>query len=148
MSGGVVPVAVQGWTVKTKMIEFIHGEMHKARKEHYCEYCLSIISIGDKYKRTVGKDSGEFFSYALCERCAEALYLFDVEEFGIGDFQEEINTRYLLECPNCHKNNSREYEYTSPKKLSMKLVCDCCDHEYTVDLSEEALRKYVKEGNK
>lgn len=130
------------------MIEFIYSEMHKARKEHYCEFCLSGISIGEKYKRTVGKDSGKFFSYALCERCITAVDLFVDDEFGIGEFEYAIFDSDILECPNCHKNNSCEYEYTSPKKSSMKLVCDCCSHEYTVDLSAEALRRYVKEGNK
>lgn len=48
--------------------------IHKraAKLDHACKMCGSAIRAGDIYYRESGKENGEFFNRAICERCYAA----------------------------------------------------------------------------
>jgi len=56
----------------TSVTEFWFEETRTARKEHECGECKTIIPVGTRYSRTVGKDSDwGFWSFIMCLDCQE-----------------------------------------------------------------------------
>ena len=48
---------------------FYREEMRKARKEHRCSECGSIIANYEKYMLCAGSWDGEFHTFKTCSRC-------------------------------------------------------------------------------
>lgn len=87
----------------------------KAKKEHRCEWCAAHIKVGGGYYAISGHD-GDFYAYALCERCHDVMDKFFYEIFGdrvvdsIGEFQERIISEYgLCACPSCRRMSAYEW---------------------------------------
>lgn len=51
------------------MPEFHNASMPKAQKEHVCDECGQVISIGEQYERVTGKWEGEINTYKTCVDC-------------------------------------------------------------------------------
>lgn len=49
--------------------QFYCEKFHKAKKQHVCCECNSIIEIGERYENEVGKGENGFFSYTTCMDC-------------------------------------------------------------------------------
>ena len=115
-------------------------KIKKTRKDHRCEYCGAKIPAGSSCENNVGTYEGDFNHYYLCERCLVFMDMYrDNSESELGNFVDDVYNSDLLGCPGCGKNNHREYEW-SGNTQSVNLKCDNCEHEWSVDLSLEALQ--------
>ncbi len=113
----------------------------KAKKKHYCAYCGKTIKPGEVYSRETGIYEGQFDDYCLCVRCREALTYFKDTSFGdyeLGHFVNDLFESDMLECPQCHRCNHRDYEFSEDMD-SINLQCDECEHYYIVDLSLDSI---------
>ena len=57
----------------------------KARKEHTCCECLSVISIGETYHLTKGIWGGEFEQFRTCEIC----HMVKAEAYSSGNLRHD-----------------------------------------------------------
>ena len=76
------------------MVELISSRRSKAKKEHICNYCGELITVGEVYNNDFCKYAGEtytFKSHQKCREVADELYDFiDPSDYGIteDDFWE------------------------------------------------------------
>ena len=125
-------------------MSFWESRTHRARKKHHCEYCGKVIEVGETYSRETGMYEGDFNDYCLCMRCRNVISYFKYDcSYELGEFADDLFNTDFLECPKCHRNNSRTYDF-SQDMSSIKLECDNCDNVYIVDLSEQAIEKFFK----
>ncbi len=82
-------------------------EKHKARKEHICDECTKIITIGEQYITLAGKElGGDFWRFKMCLECDEVWRIVERILSGneeevcncLGDLSKEID-RVLHELP-------------------------------------------------
>jgi hypothetical protein len=123
----------------------------KAKKEHRCEWCSAHIKVGDGYYASSGHN-GDFYAYALCERCHDVMGKFFYEIFGeyvvddLGEFYESIIAGYgLSSCPVCGAEGE---DTLSEDGLSMSVYCGKCGHRWAVDLSYESISAIIERETK
>lgn len=123
-------------------MEFWNSRVHKARKQHRCEYCGKIIEPGETYSHESGKWEGEFCDYSLCMRCAEILpYMKYESEYELGCLSDDLNDNDILNCPKCGSYCS-ECDFSDDVQ-SVRCECDYCGNLFMVDLSAEAIKQYL-----
>ncbi len=83
-------------------MEIIKTINSKARKQHICNFCNSVIEIGETYESQTIVDSGSFYvwkSHHKCIQIADFLNMFD-ETYGEGltsdDFCESIQDEFSI----------------------------------------------------
>lgn len=82
-----------------------YSETHPvASKDHICEACGGIISIGDRYCRQSGKWECEFFTRAWCSDC------------------EAIMNQFFSET------NESEFDYWEVQDFAADNFCSTCNH--------------------
>lgn len=123
-------------------MSFWNSTTHIARKLHRCEYCGKQIGAGEQYSRETGVYDGEFNDYCMCRRCREVwTYLSGEYSDELGCLFDDLVNSDVLRCPKCGSVDLSEYDF-SDDMLSVGCECDRCGHNYTVDLSAEAIKKH------
>lgn len=125
-------------------MSFWSSKRHKARKEHYCQYCGKTIAIGEEYDRETGIYEGEFNDYCLCERCKWVIENIDTGSDELGDFNSTIFEYDLASCPSCGSINLREYDFSDDMQ-TMECECDKCDNTWVADLSITGLSSRLQQ---
>lgn len=83
-------------------MEIIKTINPKARKQHVCDYCNSVIEIGETYENQTIVNSSSLYvwkNHLKCKEIADFLNMFD-ETYGEGltsdDFHEFIRDEFLI----------------------------------------------------
>ncbi len=93
------------------MMEFYNSKKYKAKKEHICEMCGSVIHIGENYYRQSGKFDGEFFDRSLHTHCNNMMqdFCYNVDnEFSWEQITDYIQDNYCNECEHAACNDDQE----------------------------------------
>jgi len=102
--------------------EFSNKSSHKARKEHRCSECCSLILPGQIYIYDVGKYDGEFFQIKTCNHCSELIAnarRLDCFCYGLGTLYEELHNHddkelrevNIISAPACRISDRNEPEF-------------------------------------
>lgn len=80
-------------------METISTKIHKAKKEHTCNFCLGLILVGEKYKAQFNNYDGNVYtwkSHLYCCEIASKLKMYDECDEGVTDedFYEYISNEY------------------------------------------------------
>lgn len=115
--------------------EFYRHKMTKARKQHKCDLCRSVIEKDEIYNYEFGKFEGEIFENHLCESCNEFQDAFmnininDLDEgYNFDDVITDINEIACYECRQMNGNDYCEFSYhgvakcDKAKELYLKAV--------------------------
>ena len=84
------------------MLEFSSMSERIARKNHICDLCGEVITIGEKYNRYSGKYEGEMFDMKHHLMCREIIYQFcddtDSCEYTESEILEWLQEKICYEC--------------------------------------------------
>lgn len=85
-------------------------ELHKAAKNHICDYCGEKIILGETYKRWRWFDSGDASTVKIHPECFDAfleLDSFDQEDgFRMGENPRGCNCGFNAHCDRCSSGKS------------------------------------------
>ena len=124
-------------------VDIIEQRTRKARKQHSCDYCGSIIEKGEEYSCQKNIFDGTFYewrTHLACSRVASAIWDYCDPDDGMSDqdFQDgcqEVCQRFI--CPDCLDWNK---EYAECEK----------DGSYCIDRMDEFFKMHelYKAGRK
>lgn len=97
------------------MVESIHHETRKSRKERRCNFCDCMIRKGETYMHSVDKFDGELYEWNThlhCDSLCSAIWDYVDPDEGMTDydFQEAVDEiMRTLYCPaHCDKYDAEE----------------------------------------
>lgn len=84
------------------MLEFFRQTNPRARKQHTCQLCKNVISVGEKYIRQSGKYDGDMFDNCYCETCDNILQAFCLDqsehEYSEDWIDDWLHDKYCINC--------------------------------------------------
>lgn len=85
-----------------------------AKKPHWCEFCLGRIRVGVKYFRFAGTFEGDFYSYALHQRCSRVTNKLmadcDAYESSFEDIRDMLRQHVYNRNPDRPINEGQEVD--------------------------------------
>lgn len=101
------------------MLEFYTDVIHKARKEHKCEFCNDVIKVGKKYHRQSGKYDGEFFDRKIHMECDNMISEYCSENREYDDISYDAVNDWVYEkhCQACPDNDECELLFNDCKLI-------------------------------
>lgn len=95
-------------------MEILQCKIRKANKEHKCDFCDSIIKIGEKYDWQKCKFNGilyEWKAHTSCCQLASKLKMYDWMDEGLTgeDFKEIIKETYFNWTPQTNEKETPNF---------------------------------------
>ena len=111
-------------------MDILKTTIHKAHKQHRCNYCNGLILPNERYEAQVIK--GDYFytwkSHISCQKIAFKLQMFDNCDQGVtsDDFHEYISEEYMK-----LQGDKENYDYPE-FPLRLAFVCNHYENEKKV----------------
>lgn len=90
------------------MVEILHSTNPKARKQHTCMWCGSIIEVGERYHRDTCLYDGQIYDWLSHNECRKITGLLNMEDDDSGIHDEDFRNAILDYVYEHHYNSETE----------------------------------------
>jgi hypothetical protein len=107
------------------MSDFYVEKLVKARKQHKCIWCDSVIIVGETYIRCGGVFEGNFGMRKECVKCHDNINEFISEGADFGDGIENLYEYWKeFRCYKCIRWNEEHWECNSRDGMTYHNRCE------------------------